>query len=187
MDSNKIVENSDIQLIGVVNSLAEAWQLDGCNSGACVWCKEDKHIYICDGTSWQTLGGGDPNTGMSLYSLNQSFISKLPVLSDNGISKLQLAIQTMASKDKNDFHMLLCNELHYYTVLWDSGEVTADFINIGQAVTDLLYESDWEIICYDEYDDRIEIWSRKDMDTHVFMFFPYDKGVVTHGQTIRWG
>ena len=174
------METGNIQFIGTVDTLSQAWGLE-CAPGACVFCKDTNQVYICDGTAWKKIEDRNIDTGMSLYSLNQSIISQLAPLTDDKIDKLQFEIQSMANKDRNDFHMLLCNELHYYTILQYSSALNSDFINIGQAVTDLLYENGWEIICYDKYDDRIEIWGKKDTDTHVFMFFPYDRGVVTHG------
>jgi len=77
--------------------------------------------------------------------------------------------------------MLLCNELHYYTIIHHITD-TADFADLGSAAITLLTEANYIIQTEEQFDDRYEIWVKKDNDAYVFLLFPYDLGVVTYGQ-----
>lgn len=69
--------------------------------------------------------------------------------------------------------MLLCNDIHYYTIFHLDPEFS-DFRNLGEGVVYLLKEAGYEIPSDEECDDHYEIWAKKDDDCYVFMLFPYD-------------
>ena len=60
-------------------------------------------------------GKGEVN--MSLYEINQSIISQLPVYDESQIEDLKTRINEWENKYfEGHFYMLLCREINYYTV-----------------------------------------------------------------------
>lgn len=124
----------------------------------------------------------DGSIGMSLYELNQSLISQLPAYTNIQINKLEDRINGWEDNYViNQYFMLLCNDIHYYTILHRGAHENADFPDLGQSITGLLYESGYKIHSDEILDDHCEIWAKNEKGTYVFMLFPYDQGVVTYG------
>ncbi len=120
------------------------------------------------------------NISMSLYDINQSIISQLLAYDDNKINDLQNRINNWYNIN-NKYYMLLCNDIHYYTVLCFSNNENKDFSNLGQAATNLLLERNYTIQSDEQCEDHFEIWAKDESGTYAFILFPYDEGVVTYG------
>lgn len=117
---------------------------------------------------------------LSLYEMNKSVITKLPVYTDDQIKQLQATLDAWDNTNYN-YYMLLCNEARYYTVFHRTLSMISSFTTLGEAVIKLLLEADYTIHEETEYPDRFEIWIKKDNETYVFILFPYDEGVVNYG------
>ena len=117
---------------------------------------------------------------LSLYEMNKSVITKLPVYTDDQIKQLQATLDAWDNTNYN-YYMLLCNEARYYTVFHRTLSMISSFTTLGEAVIKLLLEADYTIHEETEYPDRFEIWVKKDDETYVFILFPYDEGVVNYG------
>lgn len=121
---------------------------------------------------------------MSLYDLNKNIISQLPPLEEEDIERIKNEINIFDDNNKNLHYMLLCNELHYYTILTGVHIGAAEFSSLGSAIIGLINEMENEIIAGDAFEGRYEIWLKnKDNpeEPHVYLLFPYDMGVVTYG------
>lgn len=122
---------------------------------------------------------------MSLYDLNKNIISQLPSLGEEDIERIKNEINTFDDDNKNLHYMLLCNELHYYTILTGVHIGAAEFSSLGSAIIGLINEMGNEIIAADAFEGRYEIWLRNkdnsEEEPHVYLLFPYDMGVVTYG------
>lgn len=72
--------------------------------------------------------------------------------------------------------MLLCKEISYYT-LFHINPIANE--RIEDIVFELLEEYGM-FYTLDSYEDHLEIWVRfkENNEMHVFMFFPYDLGVI---------
>jgi hypothetical protein len=122
---------------------------------------------------------------MSLYDLNKNIISQLPPLEEKDIERIKNEINTFDDDNKNLHYMLLCNELHYYTILTGVHIGAAEFSSLGSAIIGLINEMGNEIIAADAFEGRYEIWLRNkdssEEEPHVYLLSPYDLGVVTYG------
>ena len=78
--------------------------------------------------------------------------------------------------------MLLCNDIHYYTVLRRTQHKKAEFPDLGQAATGLLLEREYTIHFDEIENDYFEIWVKdKENNCMMFALFPYDWGVINFG------
>ena len=125
-------------------------------------------------------GKGEIN--MSLYDINKNIMQQLPDYTNEQLYKLEDSIDNEVNNKyiKNSYFMLLCNEIHYYTLFHFNPE-ESDFRSVGEGVTYLLYEAGYTISADEICDDHIEIWGKKDKEAFVFMLFPYDQGVINFG------
>lgn len=125
---------------------------------------------------------GKGEISMSLYEINQNIISQLPEYNNEEINNLQNKINEWEGKySSNHYFMLLCNDIHYYTILHSSPALNNDFSSLGQAVVELLLERDFTIHSNEILEDHCEIWIKTQAEeTFVFILFPYDQGVVTY-------
>lgn len=125
-------------------------------------------------------GKGDIN--MSLYEINKNLMSQLPDYTHEQVTELEGKIDKLVNEKyiNNNYFMLLCNDIHYYTVFHLNPE-EAEFRTVGEGVTGLLYEAGYTISGDEECDDHYEIWVKKDKTAYAFMLFPYDEGVVNFG------
>lgn len=125
-------------------------------------------------------GKGEIN--MSLYDINKNIMSQMPDYTSEQIKELETKIDK-ESNDKyinNVYFMLLCNDIHYYTIFHFNPE-EAEFRSLGEGVTFLLLNAGYTISADEVCEDHIEIWGKKDNEAYVFMLFPYDQGVVNFG------
>ena len=127
-------------------------------------------------------GKGEVN--MSLYDINKNIIGQLPKYESDQILDLEKRIDdwNMIEELKlNNFFMLLCRDINYYTIFCLDPE-KADFRTLGESVTYLLCDAEYTIHSDEILNDHCEIWAKdKDGETYVFMLFPYDQGVVYYG------
>ena len=125
---------------------------------------------------------GKGNINMSLYDINKSLMSQMPDYSSEQIKELENKVDNWVNEKylSNEYFMLLCNDIHYYTLFHLNPE-KSDFRTVGEGLTYLLYEAGYTISAEEDYPDHFEIWGKKDKDAAAFMLFPYDQGVVNFG------
>lgn len=119
---------------------------------------------------------------MSLYELNQDIIKSMPVADAERLAAIKDEINKFDGTHGNIHYMFLCNELHYYTIFEGIHIGASEFASLGSAVLGLIEEMEKQIITADAFEGRYEIWLKdKNNEPHVYLLFPYDKGVVTYG------
>lgn len=147
--------------------------------------EEEKRIYQYheESDSWEPVGAGtEINTGMTLYEVNQAVVNKLEPLDEYVLSAKEVLIKDFIKNSKNKYYMLLCNELHYYTV-FVTGLLNPPKENapIQREITTCLFKMG-TVKSIEETPDKnaIEIWVTTDEDksSHMFYLFPYDEGVI---------
>lgn len=125
---------------------------------------------------------GKGEVSMTLYDINKQLISQLPAYDMQQINEVEDRINDWEDNySSNQYFMLLCNDIHYYTILHRSSHENADFPDLGQATINLLLECGYTIHADELLTDYCEIWAKNDRDTYAFLLFPYDEGVVTYG------
>ena len=125
---------------------------------------------------------GKGNINMSLYEINQNLMSQMPDYTPEQIKELENKVDSWVNEKylSNKYFMLLCNDIHYYTLFHLNPE-KSDFRTVGEGLTYLLYEAGYTISAEEECDDHFEIWGKKDKKAFAFMLFPYDQGVINFG------
>ncbi len=121
------------------------------------------------------------NLGMTEYEINKMIVAQLPSL----ISDAQLADGKAIIKEFTHrylpftmgHYMLLCNDIHYYTVF----EVCNEY---EEAVEDIVLECLQNIgviqqINYNETNTAIECWIKNEKGVFMFLLFNYDWGFIT--------
>lgn len=110
------------------------------------------------------------------YDINKAAYSKLPVITrQQYYDNYMVAINDMIAKTNNQYYMLLNNDKHYYTICTRMKN-NPDYA--AEEFYELLF-SLGELVGIEVLDDHIEFWikdAKKEAD--VYMFFPYDIGVV---------
>ena len=117
------------------------------------------------------------NLQMNLYDLNKQIIAQMPALDEEGIEYSLMTIMAYIKNTKNQFYMLLCKDINYYTIF-----------NISTAITEpyaceevIACAREWGVIKSVEITDNnaVEIWVQdEDNEARVMYLFPYDAGVI---------
>ena len=125
---------------------------------------------------------GKGEVSMSLYDINKNIIGQLPIYTEEQIKELQDKINVFRDNFEDNYFMLLCNDIHYYTVFYYEEYISNEFHTLGDAVIQLLLERNYTIHSEEITEDHIEIWIKdEEENTYVFMLFPYSQGVVLFG------
>lgn len=117
---------------------------------------------------------------MNLYEMNQNMVKQLPVL-DITEKELNL-INQLHNIHGNQYYMLLCNDMKYYTILKASSTwaiMPTMCETLGLTVVDCL-KSIGNIKSIDLVPDNsaIEIWLENAEGVYCMYLFPYNEGVV---------
>lgn len=120
------------------------------------------------------------NLGMTEYEINKMVVTQLPSL----ITEAQLRDAKELIKEYTHNHitsvgyyMLLCNDIHYYTVF----EVCDEY---EEKVEDVILECLQNVgviqqVNRSETDNAIECWVKNDKGAFMFLLFDYEWGVIT--------
>lgn len=141
---------------------------------------EDKY-YIYAENGWQEFVVENDGIHVSLYDMNKQIVSQLPVLNEEGLKEAKQIIRdyVYSENHQDDYYMLLCHELKYFTVFVNDMECGLDEV-IDKTIIDCL-SSVGEIKSIEPTEDEeaIEIWiTIPEGDTYVMYFFDYGRGVV---------
>lgn len=112
---------------------------------------------------------------MNLYELNQSGYNSLPKMAKAEIEAAKFKIRDSFDIDLSRYFMLVCNELHYYTLFHMNTQLHgAELINeLFNIVKDL-----GQLKAVEVTDSMVEFWISRDGECHMYAFFDYDRGVV---------
>ena len=157
--------------------------------GDIIFCTEDNKVY-----EYYDEGLGKPfgwrefdvdkkamlDLGMTEYDVNKLVVAQLPAL----ITEKQLAPYREMIREYTHNHitsvgyyMLLCNDIHYYTVF----EVCDEY---EEQVENIILECLQNIgviqqINKAENENAIECWVKNEKGVFMFMLFDYEWGVIT--------
>lgn len=145
---------------------------------------EDEVIYKCKDQYFRYQDGEYKEcklegqvASMNLYDLNQSIISQLDPITDFTDS-IEL-INSWASKEPDEYFMLLNKDTSYYTLFKAKTKKKLEFNSLGEAVITCLKEiSNLRSVSLAE--GAIELWADFEDDLRYFYLFPYDKGIVEY-------
>lgn len=121
------------------------------------------------------------NLGMTEYEINKMIIAQLPsLITEKQLSKGKELIKEFThnySPFTMGHYMLLCNDIHYYTVF----EVCDEY---EEKVEDIILECLQNIgviqqINYNENNTAIECWIKNEKGVFMFLLFSYDWGFIT--------
>ena len=120
------------------------------------------------------------NLGMTEYEINKMIIAQLPsLITEKQLSKGKELIREFThnySPFTMGHYMLLCNDIHYYTVF----EVCDKY---EEKVEDIVLECLQNIgviqqINYNENNTAIECWIKNEKGVFMFLLFSYDWGFI---------
>ena len=120
------------------------------------------------------------NLGITEYELNKMIIAQLPsLISDAQLKEGKELIKAYTHAHKNDtgYYMLLCNDIHYYTVFQVN-------MRYEESIEDIVLECLQNIgviqqINKADTEDAIECWIKNEKGVFMFMLFNYDWGVIS--------
>lgn len=136
---------------------------------------QDK-IYQYRAGAWEEL---PQNTGfqLTLYDLNKQMMSSKNAISFNDRMASIKELKEYVATKNNQFYMLLCNDIKYYTV-FNIPNKSSDYANDFWACLDNLGKV--KAIGRTDDGEAIEIWLTLDnQETYVAYFFAYDGGIIT--------
>lgn len=120
----------------------------------------------------------------NLYDMNKAMILKEKPLKNKALDDAFDKVEGYIDKTKNNYYMLLCNELRDYTV-FNLVTKTVPIINTYEITKNELKECCKNrgriySVTEDKQNGGIEIWIKttEDDELHVYYFFPYDAAVI---------
>lgn len=148
--------------------------------GQIVCNEQDGKFYRWDPIEGWKLFQFDGDIKMTAYDINKQIIGQLPIMDKTAIAEKKKTIREFVSNKQNQFYMLLCREVNYYTVF------AIDVKLADECVDDVVIECAADLgliksIEPTEDGNAIEIWVSNSEDTYAMYFFPYDAGVIVCG------
>ena len=117
------------------------------------------------------------NLQMNIYDLNKQLISQMANLTDEDLEDSKRLIRSYFQEYENEFYMLLCKDISYYTLFH-----IVDYITEPAAADEVIecIKDIGTVKSIDRTEDgAIEIWAQPgESDPLVMYLFPYDGGVV---------
>ena len=145
-----------------------------------VFCKYDEKVYQWSPIEgWQPLSMGS-NFSMSAYDMNKQIIGQLQIMDNDTINEKKKLIREFVDEEHNQFYMLLCRDINYYTLFAIDVKLADELIDdlVIECANDLGLIKSIELT---EDKRAIEIWVSNSEDTYAMYFFPYDSGVIICG------
>lgn len=176
--------------VGEVNSKNMIRKMPNVNPGEIYWVTMDNKPYLVAEKEGKKIiiktldESASISTGMTIYEMNKSIISKEPLFDwqdAEATKKLSQRVKTFFTEDtNNNYYLMYGRNLHYVTLFttdskgYDTAiDVIKDCLSaIGNLISMDFNTSDGE--------PSIEIWIRTaHSDAELLYLFPYDKGIVT--------
>ena len=165
-------------MIEVVNTLEDVLEP---YAGQIVNCEKDGKVYRWDPVEGWELFKFNGDISMTAYEINKQIIGQLQIIDEEVLNEKKSLIRDFVSEQHNQFHMLLCRDINYYTVFAIEKKLA------DECIEDVVIECANDIgsikaIDLTEDKNAIEIWvSNNSNETYVLYFFPYDNGVIICG------
>lgn len=176
--------------VGEVNSKNMIRKMPNVKPGEIYWVTMDNKPYLVAEKEGKKITikaldeSASISTGMTIYEMNKSIISKEPLFDwqdAEATKKLSQRVKTFFTEDtNNNYYLMYGRNLHYVTLFttdskgYDTAiDVIKDCLSaIGNLISMDFNTSDGE--------PSIEIWIRTaHSDAELLYLFPYDKGIVT--------
>lgn len=172
-----------VKYVGTANDFQSLLLKKESTEGDIAICRDTQKTYQYANGEWKEFTPKVKGQGlsMSLYELNKTIIDQLPALTNEQLTKYKVEINQFVRDTNNSYYMLLCNELHYYTI-FATASVLENVQKLGTIIIDLFKESEKIIVSIEKESDHYEIWAKNQTDTNVYMLFPYDKGVIKYAR-----
>lgn len=167
-----------------------AEKINNFHTGEIIYLTDEEKVVMFNGTDFVDVPTDAKIKGdglnMTLYELNKSIISQLPVKTTYAEQKLSRdVIDNFFKKHGRKYYMLLCKDISYYTIFqYSSDDKMTDFDTLGYAVLDCLLDVG-KLVCADLLEDgsAVEIWVRTPEDENLCMYlFDCEKLIVTFGR-----
>ena len=118
------------------------------------------------------------NLQMNMYDINKQFMSQFATLSDEDLENGREVIRNYFQTQQNEFYMLLCKDINYYTLFH-----IVDYITEPAAADEVIEcikcIGAVKAIDLTEGESAIEIWVQEEgRDPMVMYLFSYDTGVI---------
>ena len=180
-----------MQYIGKLKKFSHIKNLPNPQIDDLAYCEERHEYYIYGEDGWKKRKiNTKAQAEISLYEVNKNFYETQEPITDEAILNEKIELVNRYDREtKNNYYMLLCKEMSYYTILKKEDCYSdTDFTSLGDAITQLFLEQNWVI--YDIYQSEetgaIELWTKDpnhetDNEIHCMILFGYDLGVVTFG------
>lgn len=114
---------------------------------------------------------------MTLYEMNQQAYKALSNMIDKDINKNTKDLADLINKSTNNFFMMVCNELHYYTLFTWRNRKNHKPYNLAKEIIDVS-KTLGNLKAIEISDDHAEIWIENNDECNMYMFFQYDAGVI---------
>ena len=162
---------------------------DICQPGDILYCNEDNktYVYVDEGLGkkygWEEMEINPEamiNFGMTEYEINKMIVAQLPsMIKDAQIQPSKELIKDYTHRHITSvgYYMLLCNDIHYYTVFEVCDEYEEKVEDI--VIECLQYKGVIQQINYNEDETAIECWIKNEDGVFMFLLFNYDWGVIT--------
>jgi hypothetical protein len=146
--------------------------------GELAYVTDEKKMYVYNG-EWEIMESDDSSLSIPLYEMNKMILSELPALNDEEIEKAKAVIREYVSNNADDYYMLLCHELKYFTVFAQDEYCDVDE-TIENVIFDCLnYVGTVKSVELSKDGGAIEIWvTTPEDDTYVMYLFDYGRGIV---------
>lgn len=170
----------------VVKNVEELNTITTLEPGTVAYIEDDKCIKTWNGEKWEDILTDGKGVSLNLYDLNRQLINQLDPLTDAELTACKMILIDYYKQSNNNYHMLLCNEYHYYTLFAIHNDCQFNEFS-APAFADNVYNIIHEL--GDVYsvelnqDGDVEIWIKPAGEEipYAFYLFGYDRGVVYYG------
>lgn len=166
----------------VVTNLNSLHALQNHEVGEVAYVEDIEKFYIYTPNGWvqwqPDVAPTESDIQLSLYEVNKQIIAQLPTLSGVQLdeAKLTLSHYVNGLDHNDDYYMLLCYDLRYFTMFARDQKYEE---NIVDAIMDCLsYVGEVKSVEESEDGQAIEIWIVSEGEAYVMYFFDYGRGVV---------
>lgn len=166
-----------VQTLEMLNSLQNH------EEGELVHVESENQDYFYHNGSWIPYFPTEEDASQSeapqvdLYKINQMLVAQLPDLSEEEVSNAKTIIKNYVDNEDATYYMLLCNDLHYYTVFVKNSK-TSDVLLEDEVIACCNYLGTMKSVELAKDLSHIEVWFTRDAEAHVAYLFNYDKGVI---------
>lgn len=145
--------------------------------GQIIFIQDEEKIYTYSEDGVLTPMEVASNIEMTAYDINKQIMIQLPRLTPEEIEEKKNLFAVYNQNEYQEYFMLLCHELRYYT-LFRTGCYTDE--KAEDIIVDECLKNLGEIISIEptENGSAIEIWIAINDEAYVMYYFNYDEGVV---------